>query len=46
MRKLTNKFKTMKSKFIKNSKSPKKFLQKMRKKIKAKTKINLDKNIC
>lgn len=46
MRKLTSKIRNINPRFIKSSNPKRKFLHKIRRKIKVKTKIGLDKNIC
>lgn len=46
IRKLIGKIKNKKPKFIKSSKPKRKFLQKIREKIKSKTKVGMNKNIC
>lgn len=46
IRKLIGKIKNKKPKFIKSSKPKRKFLQKIRGKIKSKTKVGMNKNIC
>ena len=46
MRKLTSKIKNIKPRFIKSSNPKRKFLHKIRRKIKSKTTVGLAKNIC